>query len=183
MAISVIGLLTLLQEIDSDAATLNPATWPTHSINIMSESSTSSAAHGSGTSSPSSQPEIGNNPSENPSENDGDELAENENVLDKDDIAKLRKHKKKEESTRQQVLTNNFNKGHTPQGPPLSSYSYDQDTARKELASAIIMHEYPLSIMEHVGFKYSFALQPAFKVPCRNTIKSDIFFCTRRGRQ
>jgi len=77
---------------------------------------------------------------------------------------------------RQQVLTNNFNKGHTTQGPSLSSYSYDQDTARKELASAIIMHEYPLSIVDHVGFKrYSFALQPAFKVPCRNTIKSDIF--------
>ncbi|KAH7861567.1 hypothetical protein Vadar_027841 [Vaccinium darrowii] len=54
---------------------------------------------------------------------------------------------------RQQVLTNNFNKGHTPQGPPRSSYSYDQDMARKELASAIIMHEYPLSIVEHVGFK------------------------------
>lgn len=165
----------------------------------MSESPTSSAAHGSSTSSPSSLPEIGNNPSEN----DGDELAENENALDKYANAKLRfvywthydrvqidgvykaickycrikisgntnngtlhliqhynqKHKKKEESMRQQVLTNNFNKGHTPQGPPLSSYSYDQDTARKELASAIIMHEYPLSIVDHVGFKrYSFAL-------------------------
>ncbi|KAH7863024.1 hypothetical protein Vadar_012322 [Vaccinium darrowii] len=63
------------------------------------------------------------------------------------------KHKKREESMRQQVLTNNFNKDHTPQGPPLPSYSYDQDTARKELASAIIMHEYLLSIVDHVGFK------------------------------
>ncbi|KAH7853298.1 hypothetical protein Vadar_000990 [Vaccinium darrowii] len=38
------------------------------------------------------------------------------------------------------------------------------------------MHEYPLSIVDHIGFRrYSTALQPLFKVPCRNTIKSEIF--------
>ncbi|KAG5560343.1 hypothetical protein RHGRI_003592 [Rhododendron griersonianum] len=75
---------------------------------------------------------------------------------------------------RQQVLTNNLmNKDHPPL---LTSYSFDHGTARKELAHAIIMHEYPLSIVDHVGFKrYSNALQPLFKVPCRNTMKSEIF--------
>ncbi|KAL6175712.1 hypothetical protein ACLB2K_052351 [Fragaria x ananassa] len=39
----------------------------------------------------------------------------------------------------------------------------------------IIMHEYPLSMVEHLEFKrYSKALQHSFKVPCRNTIKKEI---------
>uniref|UniRef100_A0A803LDI9 Transposase n=1 Tax=Chenopodium quinoa TaxID=63459 RepID=A0A803LDI9_CHEQI len=39
----------------------------------------------------------------------------------------------------------------------------------------IILHEYPLSMVEHAGFrKYSKTLQPGFKVPCRNTTKKDI---------
>ncbi|KAF7136351.1 hypothetical protein RHSIM_Rhsim08G0142200 [Rhododendron simsii] len=60
--------------------------------------------------------------------------------------------------------------------PQLTSHSFDHETARKELASAIIMHEYPLSIVDHVGFKrYSNALQPLFKVACRNTMKAEIF--------
>ncbi|KAH7833616.1 hypothetical protein Vadar_008111 [Vaccinium darrowii] len=84
-----------------------------------------------------------------------------------------RRHKKKD-NMRQQVLTNNFTNRDRP--VQLTTYSFDHATARKELASAIIMHEYPLSIVEHVGFRrYSTALQPLFKVPCRNTIKSEIF--------
>ncbi|KAJ1394121.1 Ribonuclease H-like superfamily [Sesbania bispinosa] len=52
--------------------------------------------------------------------------------------------------------------------------SYDPDNARKELGCAIIMHDYPLSIVEHIGFRrYSAALQPVFQVPCRNTIKKE----------
>ncbi|KAF7128988.1 hypothetical protein RHSIM_Rhsim10G0125900 [Rhododendron simsii] len=75
---------------------------------------------------------------------------------------------------RQQVLTNNFMNKDRP--PLLTSYSFDHGTARKELANSIIMHEFPLSIVDHVGFKrYSNALQPLFKVPCRNTMKSEIF--------
>ncbi|KAJ7954601.1 Zinc finger BED domain-containing protein RICESLEEPER [Quillaja saponaria] len=39
----------------------------------------------------------------------------------------------------------------------------------------IILHEYPLSIVDHIGFKRcSTALQPSFKVVSRNTIKEDI---------
>ncbi|KAG5544007.1 hypothetical protein RHGRI_016680 [Rhododendron griersonianum] len=83
------------------------------------------------------------------------------------------KHQKKD-TMRQQVLTNNFMNKDRP--PLLTSYSFDHGTTRKELANAIIMHEYPLSIVDHVGFKrYSNALQPLFKVLCRNTMKSEIF--------
>ncbi|CAL5396438.1 unnamed protein product [Camellia sinensis] len=71
---------------------------------------------------------------------------------------------------RQGVLTSNFNKE-----SPKVSYSSDEDIARRELSNAIILHEYPLSIVDHIGFKrYSMALQPLFKVLSRNTIKSDI---------
>nr|XP_017251921.1 PREDICTED: zinc finger BED domain-containing protein RICESLEEPER 2-like [Daucus carota subsp. sativus] len=58
----------------------------------------------------------------------------------------------------------------------MTTYSFDQAVAKKELASMIIMHKYPLSIIDHIGFKrYSASLQPLFKVPCRNTIKTEIF--------
>lgn len=69
---------------------------------------------------------------------------------------------------RQKVLSNEQNK--------LTSCHFDQDTARNELASMIILHEFPLSIVDYVGFrKYSSALQPLFKMVSRNTIKRDIF--------
>jgi len=49
---------------------------------------------------------------------------------------------------------------------------YNAENARKELAHAVILHEYPLSIVDHIGFRrYSAPLQPLFQVPCRNTIK------------
>ncbi|KAJ1440119.1 putative zinc finger BED domain-containing protein RICESLEEPER [Sesbania bispinosa] len=47
--------------------------------------------------------------------------------------------------------------------PELVAASYDPDNARKELGCAIIMHDYPLSIVGHIGFRrYSAALQPLF---------------------
>ena len=43
--------------------------------------------------------------------------------------------------------------------------TYDAKCAREELEKEIIMHEYPLSIMDHLGFRrYSTALQPVFQV-------------------
>ncbi|KAL5571469.1 hypothetical protein UlMin_021066 [Ulmus minor] len=40
----------------------------------------------------------------------------------------------------------------------------------------IVLHEYPLSIVEHEGFRrYSNSLQPLFKVTSRNTIRANIF--------
>ena len=54
--------------------------------------------------------------------------------------------------------------------------SYNEENARKDLACAIIMHECPLSIVNHVGFRRFLAtLQPQFQCPSRNTIKKEIF--------
>ena len=57
----------------------------------------------------------------------------------------------------------------------IESYVFDQDVARKALYSMIILHEYPLSIVDHHGFrKFVSALQPLFKMATRNTIRRDI---------
>ncbi|KAI3747631.1 hypothetical protein L6452_10167 [Arctium lappa] len=57
----------------------------------------------------------------------------------------------------------------------LSNYTFNADTSRRDLAEMIIVHEYPLTMVEHHGFrKFVGGLQPLFKVPCRNTVKSDI---------
>jgi hypothetical protein len=57
----------------------------------------------------------------------------------------------------------------------LEKYVFDHDVARKELALMICVHEYPLSIVDHAGFrKFYAALQPLFKVVSRNTIRKDI---------
>jgi hypothetical protein len=57
----------------------------------------------------------------------------------------------------------------------VEKYVFDQQVARKELALMICIHEYPLAMVDHVGFRrfYS-ALQPLFKHVSRNTIKKDI---------
>ena len=55
------------------------------------------------------------------------------------------------------------------------SFIFDQELSRRELANAIILHEYPLAIVDHAGFKsFASSLQPLFKMVTRNTIKSDI---------
>ncbi|XP_038716389.1 zinc finger BED domain-containing protein RICESLEEPER 3-like [Tripterygium wilfordii] len=59
----------------------------------------------------------------------------------------------------------------------LGTYTFDQNQAREELAKMISLHDYPLSMVQHVGFKrYSHALQPLFRVVSRNTVKSDIIW-------
>ncbi|TVU32864.1 hypothetical protein EJB05_24626, partial [Eragrostis curvula] len=55
---------------------------------------------------------------------------------------------------------------------------YDARSCRKgkELALMICLLEYPLSVVDHVGFRNFFAaMQPMFKVPTKNTIWKDIF--------
>ncbi|PNX75230.1 HAT family dimerization domain-containing protein [Trifolium pratense] len=67
----------------------------------------------------------------------------------------------------------------------LSNYHFDPEKSREDLARMIILHEYPLSIVDHVGFRtYSEGLQPLFKVPSRNTIKNDIIkiFQNEKGK-
>ena len=57
----------------------------------------------------------------------------------------------------------------------LNTYQFDQNIVRNNLASMIILHEYPLSIVDHNGFReFVKSLQPLFKLISRNTLKSDI---------
>jgi hypothetical protein len=57
----------------------------------------------------------------------------------------------------------------------VDKYVFDQQVARKELALMICAHEYPLSIVDHAGFRrFCASMQPLFKVMSRNTIKKDI---------
>jgi hypothetical protein len=57
----------------------------------------------------------------------------------------------------------------------VDKYVFDQQVGRKELAIMICVHEYPLSMVDHVGFRrFCAALQPLFKTMSRNTIKKDI---------
>lgn len=54
----------------------------------------------------------------------------------------------------------------------VENYTFDQEVARKELAAMIILHEYPLSMVDHAGFqRFASALQPLFKMGTRNTIR------------
>jgi hypothetical protein len=66
--------------------------------------------------------------------------------------------------------------GKNEKGVVVEKYVFDQVVARKELALMICVHEYPLSMVNHVGFRrFCAALQPLFKVVSRNTIKKDIW--------
>ena len=57
----------------------------------------------------------------------------------------------------------------------LKKYVFNQEVATKELASMICVHEYPLSMVEHAGFrKFCAAVQPMFKVVSKNTIRNYI---------
>ncbi|CAA0825803.1 Unknown protein [Striga hermonthica] len=57
----------------------------------------------------------------------------------------------------------------------VENYSFDPEVARRELAGMIILHEYPLSMVDHTGFRrFVSALQPLFKMVTRNTIRKDI---------
>ena len=58
----------------------------------------------------------------------------------------------------------------------LGTYVFDQDNSRKDLISMAVLHEYPLSMVDHIGFrKFSNTLQPLFKMVSRNALKNDIF--------
>ena len=67
----------------------------------------------------------------------------------------------------------------------IGGFTFDQNILREKFARAIILHEYPLSIFDHVVFKdFSSSLQPLFKIVSRNTIKDDImkFYEVERGK-
>ncbi|KAL0345675.1 UNVERIFIED_CONTAM: putative AC transposase [Sesamum radiatum] len=57
----------------------------------------------------------------------------------------------------------------------LGTQIFSQEETRCELASMVILHDYPLSIVDHIGFRrYSTSLQPCFNMISRNTLKNDI---------
>ena len=54
----------------------------------------------------------------------------------------------------------------------VQNYSFDPDVARRKLAAMIILHEYPLSMVDHTGFRrFVSAIQPLFKLVTRNTVR------------
>jgi len=60
----------------------------------------------------------------------------------------------------------------------VENYMFDQDVARKAFYTMITLHEYPLSIVDHLGFRqFVSALQPLFKIGTRNTIRKGILNC------
>ncbi|KAL8462087.1 hypothetical protein ACS0TY_033242 [Phlomoides rotata] len=57
----------------------------------------------------------------------------------------------------------------------VETYTFNEEIVRKDLASMIVLYEYPLSMVEHFGFRrFLSSLQPLFKVVSRNTVKNDI---------
>ena len=57
----------------------------------------------------------------------------------------------------------------------IGGFTFDQNISREKLARAIILHEYPLLIVDLVAFKdFASSLQPLFKMVSYNTIKDDI---------
>ena len=67
----------------------------------------------------------------------------------------------------------------------LNAYQFDQVKVRNNLAHMVILHEYLLSMVDHIGFrKFVGFLQPLFKLISRNTLKSDILkFMIMRERK
>ncbi|XP_020251906.1 zinc finger BED domain-containing protein RICESLEEPER 1-like [Asparagus officinalis] len=56
----------------------------------------------------------------------------------------------------------------------LEGSHFDQDLSRQDLARMIILHEYPLSIVHHAGFRtFVRNLQPQFNLLSHETIKDD----------
>ncbi|XP_048498157.1 zinc finger BED domain-containing protein RICESLEEPER 2-like [Beta vulgaris subsp. vulgaris] len=73
---------------------------------------------------------------------------------------------------RQKLLSINRKQNSTSQ---LENHVFSQEVSRKELANMVILHEYPLSIVDHIGFRrFINSLNPSFKITSRNTLKNDI---------
>ena len=57
----------------------------------------------------------------------------------------------------------------------LNAYQFDQVKVRNNLAHMVILHEYPLSMVDHIGFReFVSSFQLLFKLVSRNTLKNDI---------
>ncbi|KMS99639.1 hypothetical protein BVRB_1g022080 [Beta vulgaris subsp. vulgaris] len=50
--------------------------------------------------------------------------------------------------------------------------NFSQEISRKELANMVIVHEYPLAMVDHIGFRrFVNSLNPSFKIISRNTLR------------
>ena len=57
----------------------------------------------------------------------------------------------------------------------VNSSAFNEKHGIEKLAKMIILHDYPLSMVEHRGFRdFTTTMQPLFKCPCRNTMKKHI---------
>ena len=57
----------------------------------------------------------------------------------------------------------------------LNSAIFYYEASRRDLACAIILHEYPINMVEHKGFrKFLSGVQPMFKMISRSTMRRDI---------
>ncbi|KAL4581550.1 hypothetical protein LXL04_006073 [Taraxacum kok-saghyz] len=57
----------------------------------------------------------------------------------------------------------------------LGTHTFDQNVSMSELAKMIVLHEYPINMVEHIGFRnFVNSVNPLFKHVSRTTIKSDI---------
>lgn len=77
--------------------------------------------------------------------------------------------RKKKDEIRQTTLNASRTALYSPQ---LQVMHFDLEVARVELANMIILHVYPLSMVDNEGFKrYFHYFQSLFKVVLRNTIE------------
>ncbi|KAG6482641.1 hypothetical protein ZIOFF_059274 [Zingiber officinale] len=74
---------------------------------------------------------------------------------------------------RQKILIKEKNKGDFV----IKGFQFDQEASRCMLAEMIILHEYPLTIVEHHGFRKLLAsLQPLFKVPSTSSQETKAYY-------
>ena len=77
---------------------------------------------------------------------------------------------------RKQVLVKQHNRARSKGiSSPSVFNEEDQKASRRDLARMVILHEYPLAIVDHVGFRdFVGGLRSNFKIVGRNTLKRDI---------
>ena len=65
----------------------------------------------------------------------------------------------------------------------LENHAFNQEKSRDELAEMIVMHEYLLSMVDHLGFRHFVGgLNPDFQIISRNTLRNDILKMFEDGK-
>jgi len=92
----------------------------------------------------------------------------------KHNTSHLRSHFKSCKLRTTRDIRQSFLKTHKDGGETVvvGNYVFNQQTTRDALRKIIILHEYPMSMVDHIGFKeFCDVVQPLFKVISRNTLK------------